>query len=477
MELIILIAVIVVAIVAGINLYMTMTKKDENQTVLSRDDKNELKDSIVDTFNSNISLVKDSVISSVNAHLEKVAPKLDEVDKRLQEAEKQQRDSFEKIREKIDEKLEKIRKDNDEKLSDFQENSERKLSQIKNTINEQLTDKFRNAFDKVETELRRQRDDLKQQVDEMRENNQKKLGEIQNEVNEKLTNTLNERFKESFTTLSEQLEKVNQTMGEMKQISSDVGNLTRALSGVKTTGIFGETQLKAILDEILSSEQYAEQVQIEGQNRVDFAIKLPGKEEGEVYLPIDAKFPYIVYEEMQNELDEGNLEEYKAKRKQLIATIKNMANDIKEKYIQPPKTTNFAVMFLPAEGLYAEVVKEQGLLDTLRRDYYVTVSGPTTMAALLNSLQMGFQTLVIQRKSHEAWKTLSAVKQEFTKFGGLIQKVQSRLQSAVKELDDLSTRRTRAIDRALRNVELNPQEDSAKVLGISNATESEDEDI
>jgi DNA recombination protein RmuC len=299
----------------------------------------------------------------------------------------------------------------------------------------------------------------------MQSNNEKKLEEIQKTVDEKLTKTLNDRFAESFKILTDELARVSKTIGEMQKISSDVGNLTRMLSNVKTTGILGEIQLGAIIDEILTTEQYKKNVVTSKTSRdpVEFAVKLPGGDDGEVLLPIDSKFPYTIYTDMQTAYEENNFTEFEAKRKQLVNTVRSMAKDIKEKYVNPPHTTNFAVMFLPIEGLYAEVVK-LGLVEELRAKYSITVAGPTTMAALLNSLQMGFKTLAIQKRSSEVWDTLGAVKTEFEKFEKTLLAVQTRLEGANKELDALVTTRTRAIQRKLRGVTALLPENAEKIM-------------
>jgi DNA recombination protein RmuC len=298
----------------------------------------------------------------------------------------------------------------------------------------------------------------------MQNSNEKKLEEIQKTVDEKLTKTLNDRFSESFKMLTEELERVSKTIGEMQKISSEVGVLSKVLSNVKTTGIFGEIQLGSIIDQILSPKQYEKNVVTgNGREPVEFAVKLPGGDEGEVLLPIDSKFPYTIYTDMQTAYSNNDFDEFEIKKKQLVSTVKSMAKDVKEKYLNPPKTTNFAIMFLPVEGLYAEVVK-LGLVDELQAKYQITVAGPTTMAALLNSLQMGFQTLAIQKKSNEVWGILGAVKTEFSKFGAIIEGIQKKLNGASNDLDQLLGVRTRAIDRSLRNVTVSS--DGSKLLDL-----------
>lgn len=318
---------------------------------------------------------------------------------------------------------------------------------------------------KLAESLEQIRQTLERNIRAMQTSNENKLAEIQKTVDEKLTKTLNDRFNESFKVLTDELAKVSQTIGEMQKISSDVGNLSKMLSNVKTTGILGEIQLGAIIDEILSPEQYLKNVVTNKASRdpVEFAVKLPGGDDGEVLLPIDSKFPYTIYTDMQTAYEQNEFADYESKKKQLTSTIKSMAKDIKEKYINPPMTTNFAVMFLPVEGLYAEVVK-MGIVDELRAKYSITVAGPTTMAALLNSLQMGFQTLAIQKKSNEVWSILGAVKTEFAKFGTIIEGIQKKLNGASNDLDQLLGVRTRAIDRSLRNV--TAVSDGSNLIGI-----------
>ena len=287
----------------------------------------------------------------------------------------------------------------------------------------------------------------------MQEGNERKLSEIKQTVDQRLNDTLNQRFKESFKYLSEELNKVSKTVGEMQVISKDVGNLTKVLSNVKTTGIFGEIQLGAIIDQILSPQQYVKNVVTnkQGKDPVEFAIKMPGGSNGEVLLPIDSKFPYTLYNDMTAAYNSGDFVQYELKQKELIQRIKQMAKDIKEKYVCPPYTTNFAVMFLPIEGLYAEVVK-LGLVEQLQGRYSVTVAGPTTMAALLNSLQMGFQTLSLQKKTSEVWEVLGSVKTEFDRFNEILTQIQNRLNAANVDLDKLIGVRSRAITRSLKEV-------------------------
>ena len=285
------------------------------------------------------------------------------------------------------------------------------------------------------------------------EDNANQLSEMRKTVDEKLQKTLETKMNESFRLVSERLEEVYKGLGEMKTLASNVGDLKKVMSGVKTRGILGEIQLGAILKEILSPSQYDENVSTvpQSSNRVEFAVKMP-KDNGFVYLPIDAKFPADTYMNLQNAYEDADAEKIKMCRELLKTTLKGEAKDIHEKYVSPPHTTDFAIMFLPSEGLYAEAVN-LGMVELLQKDYKVNIAGPSTMAALLNSLQMGFKTLAIQERSMEVWNVLSEVKTEFSKFSDALTKAQERINQAGSELDKLITTRTNAMNRKLRSVD------------------------
>jgi DNA recombination protein RmuC len=302
---------------------------------------------------------------------------------------------------------------------------------------------------------------LEKQLQNIREDNTRQLDEMRRTVDEKLQKTLNDRLSQSFETVGKQLQAVQEGLGEMKNLATDVGGLKKVLSNVKMRGGFGEIQLGMLLEQILAPDQYEKNVRTKKQSsdHVEFAIKLPGREENgsSVYLPVDAKFPKDVYERLQNAYELGNLPEIQEAQKALETTIKKMAADIRDKYIDPPGTTDFGIMFLPFEGIYAEVVRKASLLEDLQRNYKVIVTGPTTLAALLNSLQMGFKTLSIQKRSSEVWQVLATVKKEFENFGNLMDKAQKNIQTGLNQLDEVSGRRTRAIQRTLKNIETNPE--------------------
>ncbi len=312
---------------------------------------------------------------------------------------------------------------------------------------------------------------LRKTVDEkltqIRQGNEKSLTEIRTSVEEKLQSTLEDKISRSFKEVSDRLAEVYKGLGEMQTLANGVGDLKRVLSNVKARGILGEIQLGSILEEILSPEQYETNIAtIPGSpNRVEFAVRLPGGEDGGVvYLPVDSKFPMDAYMALQDAYDSGDAEAIAAARKELENRVKSFAKDIRTKYVEPPHTTDFGIMFLPTEGLYAEVVR-LGLVETLQSKYRVNVAGPTTMAALLNALQTGFRTLAIQKRSSEVWDILGAVRTEFDKFGAVIKKTQDRLNQANQELDELVGVRTRVIQRKLRGVSALPSDRADTLLG------------
>lgn len=314
------------------------------------------------------------------------------------------------------------------RLKTFSMENEQKLENIRSTVEKKLT--------------------------YMQEDNNKQLENIRTTVDEKLQNTLENKLNKSFETVSKQLQQVYKGLGEMQNLAVGVGDLKKVLSNVKTRGILGEIQLSAILKEILSPEQYEENVATKkgSRNVVEFAIKLPADDDSFVYLPIDSKFPGDTYAKLVDAMNSGNKEEIEVCSKNLLRTIKSEAKDIHDKYISPPNTTEFAIMFLPFEGLYAEVVN-RGMVEVLQREYKVNVAGPSTMGALLNSLQLGFKTLAVQKRSAEVWQILNDVKREFDTFADVLEKTQTKLNQANTELDKLVGVRTRKIQSQLSKVQ------------------------
>ena len=298
------------------------------------------------------------------------------------------------------------------------------------------------------------RESLDKRLDAMQQDNNRQLDEMRKTVDERLEKSLEDKMNKSFSLVSQRLEQVYKGLGEMQNLAAGVGDLKKVLSNVKTRGILGEIQLGSILSEILSPEQYAENVATKkgSKNVVEFAVKLPAKDDGFIWLPIDSKFPGDTYTALRDAMENGDKAQTDACAKTLLATIKAEAKDISTKYIDPPNTTEFAIMFLPFEGLYSEVVN-RGMVEVLQRDYKVNIAGPSTMAALLNSIQMGFRTLAVQKRSAEVWQVLGSVKKEFDSFAKVLENTQKRLDQANKELDTLVGVRTRQIQRRLKDVE------------------------
>ena len=342
--------------------------------------------------------------------------------------------------------------------------------QMQNTLHRNLMTTNEMQREKFET--------MNRQQDALVKTTEKRLDEMRLMVEEKLQKTLNERIGQSFELVRSQLENVQKGLGEMKTLAEDVGGLKKVLGNVKTRGTFGEIQLGALLEQMLSPEQYDSNVKTRknATEFVEFAIKLPGKDDGKntVYLPIDAKFPKDVYEQYVDAYEAGDIALMESTSKQLEITLKRMAKDIHDKYIEPPYTTDFAILFLPFESIYAEVIRRTSLVESLQKDYKIIVTGPTTLGAILNSLQMGFRTLAIQKRTSEVWSVLGAVKTEFGKFGGMLEKVQKNLQSAGDQLEEVMGKRTRAIERKLRQVEALPVEDSSKMLSLDEFVDEED---
>lgn len=318
---------------------------------------------------------------------------------------------------------------------------------------------------------------IEKNLKDIREDNDKQLGEMRKTVDEKLQTTLEKRLGESFKQVSERLEQVHKGLGEMQTIASGVGDLKKVLSNVKTRGVLGEYQLGNILEQILTVEQYSKNVATKkgSQANVEYAIKMPGTSATEeVWMPVDSKFPIESYEILMAAYEQGSTEDIEAAQKVLIRSVEGFAREISEKYIDPPHTTDFGIMFLPVESLYAEVLRHAGLFETLQRKYKITVTGPTTLSALLNSLQMGFRTLAVQKRSSEVWSVLGAVKSEFSKFSEQLGKVQKQLNTASGSLNTLRNTRTNQIERRLRSVESLDGIDSGKILEFP-PDEDEDE--
>ena len=395
-------------------------------------------------------------------------------------------DNMAAMQQLMDTKLEKVREVVDQKLTSTLQNqtkqTDQRIAQLDarfDAFQRRVDDNMKATSQASTEQLGKVRETVDKQLSDMRKENEAKLELMRQTVDEKLQKTLDERMTQSFQRVSTQLEQVHQGLGEMRGLAEGVGDLKKVLSGVKTRGIVGEIQLGAILRDILSPEQYEENVAtVSGSTeRVEFAVKLPGESGETVWLPIDSKFPGDTYEHLVDAINAGNEEAIAAAKKGLETRIKAEAKDISTKYIAPPETTNFAILFLPFEGLYAEVVSQVGLLEQLQREYRVNVCGPSTMAALLNSLQMGFQSVAIQKHADEIQKVLSAVKTEFETYQAQLEKAQKQIRTAETTIDKILTTRTKAMNRKLRGVTaLESLEDAQSTLGLVEGSVEDQED-
>lgn len=379
----------------------------------------------------------------------------DDVQEQISHGTTEQFERFAVIQKSIQGTLSENRKELNLQLHTFSEQVDSRLSSIQRANTENI--------EKINTTL-------ESKMKSLQESNEKRLEQIQGVVDEKLQKTLETRLAQSFELVSKQLESVGQGLGEMKALAADTKSLKNALTNVKERGTYGEVRLEMLLSDILAPNQYETNVEITDGKRVEFAVKLPGNGDVPLLLPIDSKFPIEDYNRLIDAEDKQAIDEA---RRSLTLKIRAFAKDIHDKYIVPPKTTDFALMFLPTEGLYAEVVQNAALFEELREKYKVTAVGATTLSAFLSSLQMGFKTLAIEQRSQEVWDTLRAVKSEFIKFGDMLDKAQKQIQTADKTLSDIVGRRTRAINRTLRGVEELTDTDTASLPALDDAGEDE----
>ena len=393
---------------------------------------------------------------------------------------------------KLDDKLERLERELRYAISESSRTDRQELSQNMAQLQQTLTEQLALIQTTLNTQLlalgegnaRRMgevRDTLDKQLQQLQQTNAAKLDEMRQTVDEKLQTTLEARLSESFKQVAERLEQVHQGLGHMKTLAQGVGDLQRVLSNVKTRGIFGEVQLEALLEQVLTIEQYGKQVETKpcSNQRVDFAIKLPGRSDDgtAVWLPIDAKFPREDYERLLDAQDRADPLAAEASAKAMESRIRQEAKSIAESYLAPPHTTDFAILFLPVEGLYAEVLRRPGLMDSLQRDYRVTLAGPTTLLAILNSLHMGFRTLALEKQASEVWKVLGAVKTEFERYGEWVAKVREQVQKAADTLDRADTR-SKQMRRVLKGVEALPEAEALARLPLdsSDALDATDPD-
>ena len=385
-------------------------------------------------------------------------------------------------REELNQAITTFRAETTEKIQQLNSQSVATLEKVNTTLEQKvsaLIEKTENSFKEFGgtfeksvrsfNELQREKfAQLENKQNELVQGTEKKLESIRTTVEEKLEKTLSERLGQSFEVVGKQLIEVQKGLGEMQTLAQDVGGLKKVLSNVKMRGGIGEVQLSLLLDQLLAPDQYQSNVKTKkGEDSiVEFAIKLPGRdaELEQIWLPIDAKFPKDKYEQLQEAYDTGDITQIQQAQKILEDAIKSMAKDICQKYLNPPATTDFGIMFLPFEGIYAEVVRKASLLEDIQREYKVIITGPSTLAAILNSLQMGFRTLAIQKRSSEVWQVLGAVKKEFENFGGLLSKAQNNIQTGLNQLDDVMGVRTRAINKKLKSVTVLPEGETKLIL-------------
>lgn len=432
----------------------------------------------------NISLqLRKTSINGQLGKLNEIENTLIKFDSTLEKNEKSIKDEFQRNRLEGNQTAKENRDELSKNLKEFSETN----TNNNKDLNELIRQKF-GDFQKQQSELNKSSVDnikdvrltIEKELKQIREDNTNQLTEMRKTVDEKLQTTLEKRLGESFKVVSERLEQVHKGLGEMQNIATGVGDLKKVLSNVKTRGVLGEYQLENILEQLLTKEQYSKNVATKkgSQVHVEFAIKLPGKKnDKEVWMPIDSKFPIESYQYLLDTYEEGKKDEIAKAQKTLRKSIESFAKEISEKYLDPPHTTDFGIMFLPVESLYAEVLRDPGLFETLQRKYRITVTGPTTLSALLNSLHMGFRTLAVQKRSSEVWKILEAVKTEFNNFSEQLEKVDKQLSTASKSLYDLRNTRTNVMTKKLENVSTIEENEASKVLELTKSNRSNELDL
>jgi DNA recombination protein RmuC len=483
----------VFVLLGSVNLILLFFKKakvdDANMSMMFKDELQRSKKELLDAH-SNLKMeltqlhhtLKSELIQSFLDNRNEQSKSTELLRKSLDDQLKTMNESQVKANEKVIEKQNEIRVETEKKLDYNASTLSKAFEDLKKQLNEQLNlfaenqrkyqEEYIGKHNEIKTATDNKLEQIRKTVEEklhfLQTENSKKLDEMRMTVDQKLQEALDKKLSESFNTVSKQLQDVYKGLGEMKTLANDVGGLKKVLSNVKTRGIIGEIQLGNILESILSPEQYEYNVAVKAnsQERVEYAIKLPGKDDDNksVYLPIDSKFPDSAYQELLTAYDEVNTEQIIISRKKLENAIKLSAKDIHDKYINPPDTTDFGILFLPFEGLYAEILQNTNLVHQLQNDYHINIAGPTTLGAFINSLQMGFKTLAIEKRSSEVWKLLGVVKSEFLKFGDVLIKAQNKIKGAGDELDNLIGTRTKKIQRALNRVEILPGNQSVEMI-------------
>ena len=451
LEIMVLIALILLVITIVLEVFLLVKNKPMN--TLSKFDLEDIKKVVNDTTNEKLENQTRLLKESNNLLFRSLEIKFDNLEKITN-----------KTHQEVNDKLDYLYKFNYEFFNKFQKDNNEEYEKIK----EKLTKELKEFTLTTKEELNKINLTLEKELKEIREDNTKKLDKINESVNEKLEKTLEGKLKQSFDNVIEQIGGVNKAIGEIKGLANDVGSLKTVLTNVKTKGIVGEVILGNIISDILTVGQYEENciTKDKSKDRVEFAIKMPSDDNSFIYLPIDSKLPLESYHKIKEAMDNGNPELIKEGRSELRLAIRKYAKDVSTKYIDVPNTTDFAIMFLPIEGLYIEALN-MGLFEEIQREFKVNLAGPTTLTAILNSLQMGFKTLAIQKKSSDVFKLLGAVKTEFNKFADTLQKAQKKVDDASNELDSLVGTRTRMIQSKLRNIEYLDEEESKELLEIN----------
>lgn len=451
LEIMVLIALILLVITIVLEVFLLIKNKPMN--TLSKFDLDDIKKVVNDTTNEKLENQTRLLKESNNLLFRSLEIKFDNLEKITN-----------KTHQEVNDKLDYLYKFNYEFFNKFQKDNNEEYEKIK----EKLTKELKEFTLTTKEELNKINLTLEKELKEIREDNTKKLDKINESVNEKLEKTLEGKLKQSFDNVIEQIGGVNKAIGEIKGLANDVGSLKTVLTNVKTKGIVGEVILGNIISDILTVGQYEENciTKDKSKDRVEFAIKMPSDDNSFIYLPIDSKLPLESYHKIKEAMDNGNPELIKEGRSELRLAIRKYAKDVSTKYIDVPNTTDFAIMFLPIEGLYIEALN-MGLFEEIQREFKVNLAGPTTLTAILNSLQMGFKTLAIQKKSSDVFKLLGAVKTEFNKFADTLQKAQKKVDDASNELDSLVGTRTRMIQSKLRNIEYLDEEESKELLEIN----------
>ncbi len=416
--------------------------------------------------------IKKKTSVDIKPHLKEIETSILKFDTTLNRTETSIKDEFQRNRTETNEIAKGSREELTKSLDSFETQFSKSVKESDELIRQRFGDfsKQQTEINKLTTEnIKGVETTIEKNLKAIREDNTQQLNEMRKTVDEKLQTTLEKRLGESFKQVSERLEQVHKGLGEMQNIATGVGDLKKVLSNVKTRGVLGEYQLENILEQILTPDQYGKNVatKMGSQANVEFAIKLPGKDsDKEVWMPIDSKFPIESYNELLDAFERGDKKEVESAQKILQKNIEGFAKTISEKYIDPPHTTDFGIMFLPVESLYAEVLRNPALFETLQRKYKITVTGPTTLSALLSSLQMGFRTLAVQKRSSEVWDILKAVKHEFGEFSAVLAKAQKQLTTASGTLETLQTTRTNVMEKKLKNVETFTAIESQKILEL-----------